>query len=166
MNWYALHCRANTEKVIGLRLADDGIESYYPHLVIRARHGKRETEKKFFPGYLFARFDLEHRLPISRLSQVVGILGWRNDPVAIPEHELAAVRTMVTHSVKVPTICPYVAEGDKVTVIRGPLQNLTGYVVYSKNAARVVVSVQMLARSICAEVDIDTLALVEKAKAA
>ena len=166
MNWYALHCRANSEKTVSLRLADSSIESYYPHLVIPAKHAHRETEKKFFPGYLFAKFDLEHRAPISRLTQVVGILGWRNDPVAIPEDEIAAVRQMVTHSVKVPTICPYVAEGDKVTVQRGPLQGLTGYVVYSKNAARVVVSVQMLARSICAEVDIDTLSLVEKAKAA
>jgi transcription antitermination factor NusG len=166
MNWYALHCRANTERAIGRRLADDGIESYYPHLVIPAKHGRRETEKKFFPGYLFARFELEHRLPVSRLTQVVGILGWRNDPVVIPEQEIEAVRAMVTHSVKVPTICPYVAEGDKVTVQRGPLQGLTGYVVYSKNTARVVVSVQMLARSICAEVDIDTLALVERGKAA
>jgi len=166
VNWYALHCRSNAEKSIQRRLEDDGVESYYPATVKPASHGRRETEQKYFPGYLFAKFDLEHRAPVSRLNQVIGILGWRNEPIAIPEAEIEAVRLMVTNSVHRPAVHDYVTAGDKVTVVSGPLQGLSGFVISRKNAVRIVVSVTMLARSIAAEVDAHTLELVAKAQCA
>jgi len=161
MNWYALHCWSNSEKILCHRLEEAGFESYYPHLVIPGAHARRATEKKFFPGYLFARFDLNNPTPITRLPQVIGILGWQNRPVVIPESEVEAVRLMVDHSANTPELCSYIGpgEGDNVVVTRGPLQGLRGVVVYSKGQTRVVVSVTMLARSIWAEIDTDCLHL-------
>ena len=169
MSWYALHCRSNTEKLVAEKLAYAGIETYYPHLVVKSKDKKREIEKKFFPGYSFARFDLDlDKIAVISVPQVVGILGWGHHAVAIPDHEIAAVRLMVDTvplpGAPIPVAVPYVAEGDRVLVRRGPLAGLEGFVAYSKSGgARVIVSVAMLARSISAEVDGAWLELIERA---
>jgi transcription antitermination factor NusG len=91
----------------------------------------------------------------------VGILGFGPRPVAIPDVEIEAVKLIVSFPKPVP--CAYVSAGDRVVVCRGPLRGLEGYVAYAKGVARVIVSVQMLARSISAEVDADSLELLERA---
>lgn len=169
MHWYALYCRSNTEKLVGLKLADAGIDSYYPHIVVPATHARRATERKFFPGYLFARFEMEHHRPVSQIHQVVRIIGYDDRPVAIPDCEVEAVRLMVDAPPKIArTIEPHpyvVGAGDRVTVMRGPLAGLEGYVVYAKGKARVIVSVTMLGRSVSTEVDVHSLKLLAKAAA-
>jgi transcription antitermination factor NusG len=170
--WYALQCRSNQEPLVADKLGYDGIESFYPHRIerIKAPHwrgGEREIERKFFPGYLFARFDY---LPQARLviavPQVLNILGWGRTPVAIPDCEVEAVRQIVNApEVSLETV-PYVAAGDAVRVKSGPLAGLEGFVAYSKSSARVIVSVTMMRRSISAEVAIADLERMDTRKAA
>lgn len=164
-HWYALHCRSNTERLVAMRLEDAGLEAFYPHLVVQSKDRKRDIERKFFPGYLFARFDLANKTPIAAVPQVVSILGWAGAPVIIPSQEIEAIRVMVQADINPETLqpVPYMSAGDRVLVQRGPLAGLEGYVVYSKSSARVIVSVTMLARSVSAEVDMDSLALVKAA---
>lgn len=163
MNWYALHVRSNFEKLVALQLERVGIEPFYPHLLVKSKDNRREVERKFFPGYVFGHFDFRDRQPVLEIPQVVKILGWdARHPVAIPDQEIEAVRTMVNAPVSNIEPYPYMSEGDRIQVAKGPLAGLDGFVVYVKNRARVVVSVTMLARSISAEVDAMDLTLVER----
>jgi transcription antitermination factor NusG len=163
MLWYALHVHSNFEGLVAMKLDGAGIESFYPHLDTKSKDGKRDTELRFMPGYVFSRFDLEEKTPVVAISQVVSILGAGRHAIPIPDEEIAAVK-LITSFPSLAQPCAYVFAGDRVRVRGGPLAGLEGYVAYSKNLVRVVVSVEMLHRSISAEVDADSLDLLERAE--
>jgi len=161
--WYALHVHSQCERIVADKLAGAGIEAFYPHLVKRSNDDKREIEhRRFMPGYVFAHFDLEHKTPVVAVAQVVSILGFGSHAVSIPPIEIEAVKLIVSFP-ELAMPCPFVNAGDRVRVVTGPLRGLEGYVSYSKSVTRVIVSVQMLARSIAAEVDIDSLEMMAHA---
>lgn len=167
MNWYALHVRSQAEQLVAEKLDGVGIEAFFPHERVKSRDKRREVIRKFMPGYVFGRFELEEKTPVVAIPQVVSILGAGRHAVAIPDGEIQAVRLIVSAPKSAAAIpCPYVAAGDRVRVRSGPLQGLEGYVAYLKNMARVIVSVQMLQRSISAEVAADSLELLERAQPA
>ena len=161
MPWYALHIHPQSEGMVTGKLDGAGIEAFYPRVTRKSADKRRDVELKFMPGYVFARFALADKTPVVAIPQVVGILGFGPRPVAIPDVEIEAVKLIVSFPKPVP--CAYVSAGDRVVVCRGPLRGLEGYVAYAKGVARVIVSVQMLARSISAEVDADSLELLERA---
>jgi transcriptional antiterminator NusG len=164
--WYALHCLSNTERRVTDKLAGAGIESFYPYVDAKSADKRRIVERKFFPGYAFAHFDLVDRGLLLLIPQIVAILGFGAHVQSVPDAEIEAVRQLVNspHALESVQPCPYVAAGDRVRVERGPLQGLEGFVVYEKaSTARVVVSVSMLHRSVSAEVDRDSLSRVQSA---
>jgi transcription termination/antitermination protein NusG len=162
-SWYALHCRPNTERLVIDKLHASGVGGFYAHVMRRSLDGRRNIEEKFFPGYAFVHFDLVNRLIALSIPQVVAILGAGPRMEAIPDAEIEAVQQLVTAPQTIHP-CPYVAAGDRVRVEAGPLRGLEGYVSYERGSARVVVSVTMLARSIAADVDRDSLQLIERAQ--
>lgn len=163
LNWYALHVRSNFEHLVALQLAGCGIEAFYPHMTARSKDKKRDIDVKFMPGYVFGHFDLAEKTPVIAIPQVVSILGWGRHAAPVADDEVAAVKLIVSFPALAPLPCAYVSAGDRVRVRGGPLAGLEGYVMFSKSIARVIVSVPMLARSISAEVDADSLELLERA---
>lgn len=164
MNWYALHVRSNHEHMVAQKLEGVGIEAFYPHILAPSRDKRREIEKKFMPGYVFGRFNLAEKTPVVAIDQVVSILGSGRHAIAIPDYEIEAVRLIATAKQAMPS--DYIHAGDRVLVTRGPLQGLVGFVTRHKDSLRIVVSVEMLARSISAEVDADSLEVLTAAAAA
>lgn len=168
MPWYALHVKPQSESLVAEKLDRIGLEGYYPHLVEKAaKNPRRSIERKFFPGYVFGHFAFAERGHVTEIPQVVSILGFGTHAISIPDAEVEAVRQMVSAPAALTTVteCVYVGAGDRVRVRRGPLAGLEGYVAYAKNTARVIVSVSMLQRSISAEVDTDSLTVIERALA-
>jgi transcription antitermination factor NusG len=162
-NWYALQVRSQCEGIVAFHLAAAGVEGFYPHAIAPSKHARRATEIKFFPGYVFGRFDLLEKTPVVAIPKVVSILGFGAHAAPIPDSEIDAVKLIVSFPELVMP-CPYVNAGDKVRVTRGPLRGLEGFVCYSKSHARVIVSVAMIAQSISAEVDAGSLELIERAE--
>ena len=155
MSWYALHVRSNTEPIVEQTLALEGISSFFPHQKVqRTRFGV--WLKPYFPGYVFTDVILSARQQHALISvpQVLRIVGYGDQPLAIPDREIAAVRTVidVAELVKAAPSEAY-AEGDEVLVKCGPLQGITGRVCYLKNATRIIVAVSMLGQAVSAEVD-------------
>jgi len=158
------------ERRVETRLADAGLEHFSPFVEIasgpswKKAHPFQRKERPLLPGYVFARFDFEDRvhdrLAIVRVPELVKIVGFGSEPVAIPEVEVDSLRILVTSRVSVASI-PLVVAGDYVRVIRGPLAGAEGYVAYvpkqSREVPRIMVSVGFLQRSVSAEVDGDCL---------
>ncbi len=156
MNWYALHVRSNFERLVAGKLHYEGVEAFYPVRFEVSRDERRQVEKKFMPGYVFARFDLEDKTPVVAIPQVVSILGWGRHAVAIPEREIVAVQ-MIAQS-KDAKACEYLAEGARVRIARGgSYEGLEGFVLKTRGKTRVVVSITTIARSMSLEVDASSL---------
>ncbi len=113
-------------------------------------------ERPLFPGYVFARFDPANRLPIMMMPGFVHIVGFGNGPEPVDEGELSTVRRLVDSSFPI-SPWPYLRQGEIVAVQHGALSGLQGIVLRTKDSFRVVVSLNILQRSVAVELDRDAV---------
>jgi len=158
MLWYALNVRTRFEKVVARNLRGKGYEEFLPTYTRSSRWSDRvkQIELPLFPGYVFCRFNPHDRLPILTIPGVNAVVGFGKTFMPVQESELHSVRAVVQSGV----FCepwPYVEVGQRVVVERGPLAGTEGLVTMVKNTYRLVISVNMLQRSVAVEIDRDCL---------
>src|SRR5437588_2599387 len=152
--WYALQVRPRFEKVVALHLQHKGYEEYLPLYLKRQRWSGRvkDVQLPLFPGYLFCKFDVFRRLPILVIPGVMSIVGMGRNPLAVAEKEITAVQNVVRSGL---TYEPsgFITTGQLARVERGPLRGLIGIVVETRKNCRLIVSVNLLQRSVSVELD-------------
>jgi transcription antitermination factor NusG len=155
--WYAIRTKPRFEKKVALGLRGKGYEDFLP--VRRVRRAKQDrtvtVEHPLFPGYLFCRFDCSKRLPILVTPGVINILSNQEQLTPVPEEEISSLQRVVEANLAIHD-APYLP-GSKVHIINGPLTGVSGIVTRSHDSYRVVVSVEMLQRSIAVEIAADSL---------
>jgi transcription antitermination factor NusG len=87
---------------------------------------------------------------------VLRILGAGNIFAPVSSEQIAELRTIVASGLPARP-CPYLVPGALVCVESGPLSGIRGTVVRSKGVTSVVVSVEILQRSVVVEVDSDAV---------
>jgi len=80
------------------------------------------------------------------------VVGFGGEPARISSVEIEAVRRVVESSVKVEPH-PFLRCGDRVRVTAGPLRGLEGLLLRKKNWCKLLLSVEMLQRSVAVEVN-------------
>src|SRR5665213_4204192 len=152
--WYALRVRSNHERVAAMHLREQGYEEFCPAYKSERQWSdrKKTVEQFLFPGYVFCRLNPDDRLPVLMMPGVVNVVGFGSQPAAIPDQEIEHVRTMVLSGLLVPP-WPFLSVGQTVVLERGPLAGVEGILQQIKKTFRLVVSVQMLQRSVSTEVD-------------
>ena len=155
-NWFAVQTRPKHEKSVSGFLEGKGYEQLLPLYQSWHRHSGRiqSVLLPLFKGYLFCRFDPFRRLPILMTPGVSMILGRGREPEPIPNEEIARIQASCASGLQI-TPWPYLERRDLVRVECGPLQGLEGIFVNEKNTCRLVVSVEILRRSVAVEVDRD-----------
>jgi transcription antitermination factor NusG len=154
--WFALHVRPRFEKLVASSLLGKGYESFLPLYKTRSRWSDRmkEIDRPLFPGYLFCRLDLEHRLPLLVTPGVIQIVGIGKKPHEIDEAEIMAIQAIVASGFQAEP-WPYLHIGKRVRIDRGPLADVEGILLATRSASRLVVSVTLLQRSVAVEIDSD-----------
>jgi len=152
--WFAVRVRSNHEKVASLHLRQRGYEEFSPTYKAESRWSdrKKTVERSLFPGYVFSRLNPLDRLPVLTAPGVFGLVGFGKEPCPITEQEIENIRRMVQSGLLV-TPCPFLQQGQLVLLEQGPLAGLEGIVQEIKGKLRVVVSVELLQRSVSAEID-------------
>lgn len=152
--WFALRVRSNHERVAALHLRERGFEEFSPTFKAERQWSdrKKQIDQFLFPGYVFCRLNPEDRLPVLTIPGAVGLVGFGKGPTAIPENEIESVRKMVGAGLLVGP-WPFIAAGQTVAIERGPLRGVEGVLQEIKKGFRLVVSVNLLQRSVYAEVD-------------
>jgi transcription antitermination factor NusG len=153
--WYGLRTKSKFEKAVTHCLTNLGYEPYLPCYRQRRQWSDRmaEIDAPLFPGYVFCQFDAARRLPILQAPGVVGVVGIGREPAAIPDGEIAAIRRIIDSGMAAMP-WPYLAQGQRVRINRGPLRDMEGiFVRRQANEWRIVVSVHLLQRSVSVEVD-------------
>lgn len=153
-SWFALRVRSNFEKTTGVHLQERGYQQFAPSYKSERRWSdrKKEIDQYLFPGYIFCRFDPGDRRAILTAPGVVDLVGFGRTPEPIPDDEIDRVRRMVESGLLV-TPYPFLNVGQSVVIERGPLIGLEGILVEMKGKHRLVVSINLLQRSVSAEVD-------------
>jgi transcriptional antiterminator NusG len=152
--WYALRVRSNQERIAAVHLNQRGYEQFAPSVKSERRWSdrKKEIDQYLFPGYVFCRFDPQDRRAVITAPGVVDLVGFGRSPEPIPNQEIERVRRMVESGLLVQPY-PFLNVGQTVLIERGPLVGLEGVLVEVKGKLRLVVSVNLLQRSVSAEVD-------------
>jgi transcription antitermination factor NusG len=109
-----------------------------------------------FPGYLFLRHTIDKisYINVRKARGLVRILGESWDKLSIiPDAEIEAIETVLNASL--PTMPhPYLREGQRVRITRGPLKGIEGVLVQSKpTKGLLILSIDLLQRSVAVEVD-------------
>ena len=156
--WYALHVRPRFEKVAARNLQGRGYEECLPLYSRRSAWSDRTKtiELPLFPGYVFCRFNVIHRLPILMVPGVNSVVGIGKLPMPVEEKELDDIRLVLTSGSKCEP-WPSFGLGQTVRVEYGALAGMQGTVESVKNGYRLVISVNLLQRSVAVEIDRDCL---------
>lgn len=161
--WYIVHTCSRHEVVVENALARKGLEVFLPKLMVRSRRRDRLQllEAPLFPGYLFVHTDLDDWAysSIIRNRGVVRILGIKTEYTPVPEETVVSLRTLVNSG---QPIFPWsqLQPGKHVRVTDGPLKGATGVILrYKPGRSRLVVGVELLGRSVCAELAEETIEL-------
>ena len=152
--WYAILTKTGREKNATLLLENSGFECYLPVSKSSRKWSDRvkEIDVPLFPGYLFCRMNPNDRLPVLITPGVVQIVGRGKTPIPIEEQEIAAIQR-VSNSGLSTMPWPYLQVGQVARIEEGPLQGMSGIVVRIKSGLKLVLSVQLLQRSIAVEID-------------
>lgn len=161
--WYAVHTRSNFEKKVALELDRKGIETFLPAFceVHRWKDRKKTVEIPYFPSYIFVRIEdePERRLDVLRTNGTVRILGNAGAIEPIPEAEIDRFQRLVASRLSVQSH-PFMKEGASVRVKAGPLQGIEGLLVQVRNQNRLLLSLNLLARSVATEIDLCDVELI------
>lgn len=151
--WYAAYTCARHEKHVSKQLEDRHIDCFLPlyRSVRRWKDRCKELELPLFPGYVFVRTGPEHRLHVLQIPSVVRFVSFNGHPAALDDREIEGLRNGLVNGVQVEPH-PYLRVGDRVRVKHGPLAGAEGILVRKKDSFRIVLSLDLLMRSVAAEV--------------
>ena len=153
--WYVIHTCSRHEFKVKMGLSRKGLEVFLPEVTVRSRRRDRVQvlQVPLFPGYLFVHTDLDYfdYHHILRQDGVVRILGIKNQLIAVPEDTVDSILTLVSSG---QPVFPWskLVPGKRVRVVDGPLAGAQGVILrMKKGKSRLVVVVELLGRSVCAE---------------
>jgi transcription antitermination factor NusG len=154
--WYALRVNAKLLTQAAGHLRHKGVETFTPVCQRYHRSRRRKVESPLFPGYVFARLQVENRLPVLVTPGVYGIVSYGRQPAPIGDAEIASLKEIVRSGVPYES-WSYLSKGDQVRITAGPLAGLTGALVEVKKSLRVVIRIELIQRAVAVEVDIDAV---------
>lgn len=149
--WYVLHVKPRTEKKVNGFLAAIRVFHYLP-LVKKVTKVQRRRVVRYlpaFPGYVFTRLFPDERIRVLGTKQIVRVID-----VAEPRRMIHQLR-QVEHACKLPADLKLVESftaGEYVKVVSGPLRGLEGQVKRVGKATSLVLTVDILGRSLEASV--------------
>lgn len=154
--WYVVQAYSGYEKKVKSALQDrvvlHGMEEKFGEIlvpteeVVEIRSGqKRKSERKFFPGYVLVRMDLDSDTwhLVKETPRVIGFIGGTADkPAPISDREAAEILDRIEAGVEKPKPKKIFEPGEMIRVVEGPFNDFNGVVEevnYDKNRIRVAV---------------------------
>ncbi len=138
-NWYVVHTYSGFEEKVKLSIEEKveslGLQESIARIlipterVVELKAGKkRESDKKFYPGYILVEMELNDETwhLVKNTPRVTGFVGGKK-PVAIPEEEVDIIMQQVEKG-PVPQVKTQFQKGDNVRIIDGPFSNFNGFV--------------------------------------
>ncbi len=154
VDWYAVYTRHQHEKTVAESLTNNGIEAFLPtyEAVRQWKDRTKHLSMPLFPCYVFLHGGLDRRTKILSTSGVYSFVGIGGQPAAIQESEIEAIRKAVTSGLRAEPF-PFLQCGDRVRVKAGPLAGIEGILIRKKSSFRLILSAELLQKSIAVEVD-------------
>jgi len=140
--WFVIHARSGYEAKVKAAIEEaisrEGIEDLIGEImipteqVVELKGGKKkETERKFFPGYMLIKMELTEPswLLVKNTNNVIGFIGGSSGkPSAITQREVDRIFARVQEGADKPKPKVAFQPGEEVLVIDGPFNEFNGTV--------------------------------------
>ena len=167
MRWYIVHAYSNFERKVAEsikeRAASAGLGDLLAEVlvpmeeVVEMRRGRKvSSERKFFPGYVLVKMELNDQTYhlIKATPKVTGFLGTENKPIPITEEEAGRILQQVQEGVERPKPSVTFEIGEQVRVADGPFASFNGLVEeVDEERARLKVAVSIFGRATPVELE-------------
>ena len=138
-NWYVVHTYSGFEEKVKISLEEKienrGLQDKITKIlipterVVELKAGKKkESDKKFYPGYILVEMEMDDDTwhLVKSTPRVTGFVGGKR-PVPIPEEEVDIIIQQVEKG-PAPQAKMQFQKGENVRIIDGPFSNFNGYV--------------------------------------
>lgn len=157
-HWYAAYTCANHEKrvaeLLGVRAVEHFLPTYFS--VRRWKDRRVRLELPLFPGYVFVCLALCDRLEVLKVPGVVRLVGFNGAPTRLGDGEVDSLRRALAQGVRAEPHT-FLKVGQRVRITAGPLANLKGILVRKKGNLRVVLSLELIQRSIRVQIESESV---------
>ncbi len=154
--WYAIHTRSRHEKRVDVSLQQSGVASFLP-LLKQVHHwsDRRQTvDVPLFPCYMFVHMDAASpvRRQVLKTPGVLGLVGGQAGAIPIPSWEIEQVQRVLAERLLLAPH-PFLKLGQRVRVRGGALDGLEGILTSNQSTTTVVISVELIQRSISVSIE-------------
>ena len=165
--WYIVHAYSNFERKVAEsikeRAASAGLADLLEEVlvpmeeVVEMRRGRKvSSERKFFPGYVLVKMELNDQTYhlIKSTPKVTGFLGTEQKPIPITDEEAGRILQQVQEGVERPKPSVTFEIGEQVRVADGPFASFSGLVEeVDEERARLKVAVSIFGRATPVELE-------------
>jgi len=165
--WYVSHVYSGFEKKVATAIREQaeqkGLADQFEEIlvpteeVVEVRRGaKVNSERKFFPGYVLVKMDMDDTTwhLVRNTAKVTGFLGGRGRPSPITEAEAARIMHQVQEGIERPKPSITFEIGEQVRVCDGPFTSFNGTVEdVDEEKSRVKVAVSIFGRATPVELE-------------
>jgi transcription antitermination factor NusG len=116
-------------------------------------------ECPLFPSYVFVRITREERVKVLNVPGILSIVGTSRGATPLPTAEIETLRSGLHRYHATPH--PFLGIGEKARVRNGPLAGMQGVVLRHNKSTRIVLSLDLIMKSIAVEVDVADLEPIE-----
>jgi len=141
LKWYVVHVYSGHEQKVKVALEEKIKASKHPekfgeilipteNIVELVNGKKKESSRKFYPGYILVRIHLDNETwhIVSSTAKVTGFLGGKNKPAPISDKEAENIVDKMQQGKNKPQPKYFFEPGDEVRVIDGPFSTFIGTV--------------------------------------
>ncbi len=147
--WLAAYTRSRHESQVASQLSCKGLESLLLTYAKLSRWSDRirRFQAPLFPGYVFVHVSDAERVPVLQTVGVVNLVSVGGKAARLQDEEIERLRACLAHPNEVEPH-PYLKLGHRVRVKHGPFAGCEGILVQKQNAARLVVTVDQIMKSV------------------
>jgi transcription termination/antitermination protein NusG len=165
--WYVIHVYSGFEKKVAAAIREQaeqkGLGERFEEILVPTeevvevkRGAKVNSERKFFPGYVLIKMDLDDQTwhLVKNTAKVTGFLGGRGRPSPISEAEAARIMRQVQEGIERPKPSITFEVGEQVRVSDGPFTSFNGVVEeVDEEKSRIKVAVSIFGRATPVELE-------------
>jgi len=122
----------------------------------RWKDRRKRLQLPLFPGYVFVRIAWQDRLKVLQIPSVVRFVGFNGVPAYLEDDEIGRWQRALAEGIRAEPH-PFLSAGRKVRIRTGPLAGCQGILKRWKGNLRVVMSIELIQRSISLDIDAASL---------